>query len=139
MSLPSARFHLFVYGTLRPGGYYHRRLVAGHEVKETAAWVRGQLYALAPGYPGMTAGDRRVEGDILSFDDEGLLQTLDQLEGFDPLNPSSLAGEYTRELCPAFAPDGASLGQVWAYWMLPSRLREYEGRPVERWDHLEKI
>ena len=129
MSLPSARHHVFVYGTLRPGGYYHRRLVEGHPVVTTSAWVRGQLYALSPGYPGMTPGERRVEGEVLSFDDDGLLAALDRLEGYDPNRPVSADFEYTRESCEVFSADGVSLGRVEAYWILPSRLSEYSAGP----------
>ncbi|MFP4281656.1 MAG: gamma-glutamylcyclotransferase [Opitutales bacterium] len=134
MSLPDARHHVFVYGTLRPGGYYHRRLVEGRPVEATPARVRGALYALAPGYPGMRPGDRWVAGEVLSFDADELLGALDELEGYASADPAG--GEYERASCEAWTPDGTLLGTVWAYWILPAKLIEYEGRPVERWDHL---
>jgi gamma-glutamylcyclotransferase (GGCT)/AIG2-like uncharacterized protein YtfP len=135
MALPDLSHHVFVYGTLRPGGYYHRRLLAGKPVTATPAWVRGRLYALSPGYPGLRPGENRVEGEVLSFACDGILAALDALEGFDPADPLSLKGEYTRGLCEAFAPEGPLLGKVWVYWILPSRLSEYAARAVERWDH----
>jgi gamma-glutamylcyclotransferase (GGCT)/AIG2-like uncharacterized protein YtfP len=98
--------------------------------------VRGRLYALSPGYPGLRPGLQKVEGDVLSFDDDALFAQLDHLEGFDPSRPVSEDFEYTREPCEAFSPEGTSLGTVWAYWILPSRLSHYEAIAVERWDHL---
>lgn len=135
MPLPPARHHVFVYGTLRPGGFYHRRLVAGHPVIATPAWTRGQLYALSPGYPGLRPGENRVAGDVLSFDDDGLLRALDELEGFDPAHPDAPDGEYTRERCPVAAADGSPLGEAWAYWIRPERLEAYAARAVTAWDH----
>lgn len=136
MTLPKARHHVFVYGTLRPGGYYHRRLVDGEAVIATPAWVRGTLYVLDPGYPGLRPGNARVEGDVLSFEDDALLARLDKLEGFDPRDPASPDSEYTRERCEAFSLEGQPRGEVWAYWILPSRLSQYNGHVVEHWDHL---
>jgi gamma-glutamylcyclotransferase (GGCT)/AIG2-like uncharacterized protein YtfP len=131
MALPEARYHVFVYGTLRPGGYFYRKLVAGRSVEATSAWVQGTLYALDPGYPGLLPGENRVEGSILSFNDPDLLDQLDDLEGYDAEAPEE--GEYERGEIDAFTPDGTALGRVFVYWILPQRLEEYQGREVEKW------
>ena len=131
MRLPAKRFHVFVYGTLRPGGFYFKRLVEGLGVLSTPAWVSGELYKLDPGYPGLRPGERRVEGDVLSFDEPSLLDQLDELEGYDPQNPE--AGEYKRGQIEAFAMSGAALGEVAVYWILPERLKELNGTPIDKW------
>lgn len=131
MSLPDAQFHVFVYGTLRPGGYFYRKLVAGRAVTETRAWVKGALYSLDPGYPGLRPGEARVEGDVLSFDDAELMDQLDELEGYDAEDPED--GEYLRGTVEACDADGRGLGEVSVYWILPQKLDELNGEPIEDW------
>ncbi len=134
MSLPDALHHVFVYGSLLPGGFYHERLLAGYEVAMNPAWTRGQLYQLAPGYPGLAAGTNRVKGVVLSFSSHRLLGELDHLEGVDPEDPST--GEYFRAPTRVFSPDGAFLDMTDAYWISPGRLTDYDGQPIEYWDPL---
>lgn len=131
MCLPDARFHVFVYGTLRPGGYFYKKVVAGRAVEATPAVVEGALYALEPGYPGLRPGERPVEGTVLSFSDASLMAQLDELEGYDPECP--LDGEYVRGMITARRLDGGLLGDVSVYWIRPEKLIEYRGQRIDNW------
>ena len=50
-------FRVFVYGSLRPGTLHHRQFCEGKIDRAIAAFMRGNLYHLARGYPALTDGD----------------------------------------------------------------------------------
>lgn len=126
-ALPLARFHVFVYGTLRPGGYYARKICTPYPHDYTPAVVDGRLYHLRPGYPGLTHGPDPVRGEVLSFDDPALLRDLDRLEDFHPNAPPA-RNLYLRETTQARDPaTGHPLGEVQIYRMTEDRVRQYGG------------
>ncbi len=114
--LPQARYHLFVYGTLRPGGRYYRKLCAARTPRALPAYVRGRLYHLAAGYPALAPGDQWVRGDILSFDDNTLLRDIDALEEYDPAGPPH-ANVYHRTPVDAYDADARLIATVDTYRM----------------------
>lgn len=72
-------FHLFTYGTLRPGSAPARELLAGCDRVSTAT-VRGTLYDLGE-YPALLlTGEDEVEGEIWRCP-TGVLPRLDAYEG----------------------------------------------------------
>ncbi len=99
--------HIFVYGTLKPGGSNYA-LARG--VTHTApAYLEGyELLHFDPeGYPAMVPGVGRVYGVVLTFEAiEAALPALDALEGTD-LSPP----EYARVLI-MVQPSGET---VWTY------------------------
>jgi gamma-glutamylcyclotransferase (GGCT)/AIG2-like uncharacterized protein YtfP len=108
--------YLFAYGTLQPG-------LAPTKIARVAAklrpagegFVRGVLYDLG-GYPGAVADPRakgKITGTVMDLpEEEGLLEQLDQYEGFDPRSPE--ASEYIRERQTVELVDGGSL-ECWFY------------------------
>ncbi|MDB9315329.1 gamma-glutamylcyclotransferase [Spirulina sp. CS-785/01] len=71
---------VFVYGTLKPGERNYPRYCAGKVVQQQPAFTWGTLYHLSLGYPGMTEGEEKVQGTLLTFSDERVLADLDSLQ-----------------------------------------------------------
>ncbi len=113
-------FHVFVYGTLKPGEANYARYCSQRVIKTCRAIAFGQLYALPFGYPGMTAGDRPIYGFLLSFSDLQVLRDLDTLENYDPQRPAT-ENEYQREKVEVFDLNLQPLGWAWIYRMLPEQ------------------
>ncbi|RMH68055.1 MAG: gamma-glutamylcyclotransferase [Cyanobacteria bacterium J003] len=133
---------LFVYGTLKPGYPPHdlfcRPWLSGHQT----ALVRGRLYHLPMGYPGLTAEEGWVQGELLLFDDPpaSLLTQLDAFEGYSP-NLSPEVNVYCRQEVPVYDLTHQPLGTAWAYIMSTERVRDFNGewlpegvwnRPINR-------
>ena len=108
--------NVFVYGTLQPGEFYYSQYCEGKVMRVCEAIAFGQLYDLPMGYPAMTLGDRPVYGALLSFADPAILNSLDELEGYDPRR-SPTENEYERQQIEVFSLDGRSLGLAWIYLM----------------------
>lgn len=123
---------VFVYGTLKPGGVNYLRYCEGKVYDVQPAYTWGKLYRLCLGYPGMTVGEEKVEGVVLTLLDDGVLSQLDELEDYDPQRPA-IANQYNRKKIPVYDPQGESLGQVWAYVMSLERVQQYQGIPITTW------
>jgi len=113
---------VFVYGTLKPGGRYWPEFCEGKVDEAVPAKVRGELYDMHLGYPGLRlTGDAWVLGYCLTFRNEADFLRLDWLEGYAPDRPEE-ANEYLRLKVPCYDPSGVLLGEVWAYeitkWMM---------------------
>lgn len=108
---------VFVYGTLKPGGHYWPRFCEGKVASAIPAKIRGELYDLHVGYPGVfMRGADWVQGYVLSFPRQADFEQLDVLEGFESGRPNEL-NEYVRLRVDCFDESGACLGEVWAYEM----------------------
>lgn len=106
---------VFVYGTLKPGGRYWPEFCEGKVGKPIPARIRGKLYDLHLGYPGLLLKDTGwVRGHVLSFNTEKDFLRLDYLEGYAP-DRTYLENEYIRKRVPAYSTEGDPLGEVWAY------------------------
>jgi gamma-glutamylcyclotransferase (GGCT)/AIG2-like uncharacterized protein YtfP len=122
---------VFVYGTLKPGGRYWPRFCEGKVSQVVPAKVRGELYDLHVGYPGVVfRGKGWVEGYLLSFPKEADFLQLDRLEGYEPGRDVS-KNEYNRLKMPCFSLDGASLGDVWAYEITDVMLKHHKGTRID--------
>ncbi|MDC0833421.1 gamma-glutamylcyclotransferase [Geitlerinema sp. CS-897] len=120
---------VFVYGTLKPGGRFHKPYCGDRVVATQTGKVRGKLYHLPPvNYPAMTTGDDWVEGVVLSFNDDLALAKLDELEGYQQHRPPS-QNEYNRYEIDVFDlhDSSKSLGTAWAYFMSVERVRSFGG------------
>lgn len=115
---------VFVYGTLKPGEANYQLFCAGI-VEEVEAIAYGLLYDLPLGYPAMTAGDRRVQGFVLTFSDSTALEILDELEGYHPHSVEE--NEYERKLIETFNYKGDSLANAWVYLMSPQQVKHLGG------------
>lgn len=107
---------VFVYGTLKPGEFYHDRYCAAKVVEAQTAFTYGQLFDLPLGYPAMTAGSYPVYGFVLSFADLTVLDELDELENYHPDRPAD-QNEYIRVKTETFSLDHQPLGSAWVYLM----------------------
>ena len=110
---------LFVYGTLR-SGQAARSLIANHVVAAEPASARGQMFALADGYPGFLPGpEGRVVGEVMTLSDlAAAFALLDAYEGED----------FTRALHEVQLADGTVLW-AWCYVLSSPSLAE-EGEPI---------
>jgi gamma-glutamylcyclotransferase (GGCT)/AIG2-like uncharacterized protein YtfP len=118
---------VFVYGTLKPGQANYDRYCGDRILQSLAAQVRGQLFHLCLGYPGMTSGDAWVQGYLLHFADESALAALDRLEDYQYHRPEA-QNEYQRREVEVFEQEGRSLGFAWAYFMTRQKIQQYDGK-----------
>ncbi|MGB0416294.1 MAG: gamma-glutamylcyclotransferase family protein [Coraliomargarita sp.] len=122
MSEPGHR--IFVYGTLKPGGHYWPQFCEGKVSLVIPAKVKGILYDLHLGYPGLRLeGNAFVQGFILTFESQFDFDRVDDLEGYVPQRPES-ENEYNRLKTECFSPAGDSLGTVWTYEVTPAVLKQ---------------
>lgn len=126
---PSDR-SVFVYGSLKPGGRYWPEFCASKVDTPQAAKIRGELYDLHLGYPGLRRqGEGWVHGYILSFKNESDFLKLDKLEGYNP-NESYSLNEYIRLKTPAYSTEGKLLAEVWTYEITEHFLRHCQGTRI---------
>lgn len=127
---------VFVYGTLKPGGFYYKQLCETFRPGAIPAWTSGRLYHLPGfGYPAMTVGEDRIEGYILRFADDTVLPALDELEVYDPERLPE-QNMYLRQRLIVQSHLGPL--EVWAYLMTEAKVAEYQGiyLPEGNWPHL---
>lgn len=117
---------VFVYGTLKPGEAYFQEYCAPHVMDLIPAIAQGRLYDLPLGYPAMTLGEGWVSGFLLHFSSAKVLQTLDDLEGYQPGRPAA-ENEYQRRKLLIFNPNRQRLGLAWAYLMDPNLVDQLKG------------
>lgn len=117
---------VFVYGTLKPGGYYWHRFCEGRVVNILKAQVRGNLYALPMGYPALTQGDGWVQGYLLTLHDEAVLAGFDTLEAYEEGRDPSL-NEYQRIEVGVYLEDRTPVGSAWVYLMDIDRINRFQG------------
>jgi len=127
-----SEYIVFVYGTLKPGGHYWPIFCEGKTVgSAVSAKIRGSLYDLHVGYPGMVLDDSGwVCGFLLTFRREADFLDLDRLEGFVPGRHAS-RNEYNRLKVPCFSPDGGALGEFWGYEMSMVSVNRHKGTRME--------
>ncbi|MER7176934.1 gamma-glutamylcyclotransferase family protein [Streptomyces mesophilus] len=108
----------FVYGTLRPGEYNHRRFLQGRTVAaEPARWAGAELYE-GPGYPYAIEGTGTVHGEIVTpapREYPRLLALLDRLEDYVPGDPDNDYERVARTVETATGPVRA-----WVYVAAPA-------------------
>lgn len=122
---------VFVYGTLKPGGHYWPRFCEGKVSRVVPAKIRGELYDLHVGYPGvLLRGEAWVQGYVLRFPNLADFGQLDVLEGFMSDRPLE-HNEYLRLRVDCFSPEGQPLGEVWAYEMTDSTFRRFPATRIE--------
>lgn len=118
---------VFVYGTLKPGESNYQTYCQRKTIAEIAAYTRGQLYHLPPGYPGMTVGKNKVRGCLLSFSDRQILDDLDALENYSE-NRAAQLNDYYRQKVPVYSLSDESLGTAWCYLMSLEKITLYQGK-----------
>jgi len=123
------KLSLFVYGTLKPGESNYGRYCCDRVLSAMRVYTWGKLYHLSLGYPGMTEGDEKVHGVLLTFADETYLAAIDRLETYHPERSPS-ENEYQRYRIPVFDLEDKFLTETWGYRMLPDKVRQYRGIPI---------
>ena len=122
---------VFVYGTLKPGGHYWPAYCEGKVSDAVPARIRGELYDLHVGYPGLLLGaDSWVQGYVLTFPREADFLQLDVLEDYVP-GRAEAENEYNRLKVEYFDAAGAPMGEVWAYAMTPKMVRHFKGTLID--------
>lgn len=137
MSSQPSVIQVFVYGTLKPGESNYKNYCQGKTIAEIRAYTIGELYHLAPGYPAITKGNSKVEGYLLSFADETILQSLDILEGYSRYRAEKL-NEYNRQQIAVYSLSDESLGTAWGYFMTKAKITALGGKllNVTSWNSL---
>lgn len=108
----SARIeNVFVYGTLMKNFWNYKRLLEGRVKHIIPGKTCGLLYHLNEGYPAMLPGDEIVRGEIIGPIDEGLLASLDRLEGYSKGRKDNL---YHRDVRKVYTDDGKEM-LCWVY------------------------
>lgn len=120
---------VFVYGTLKPGGRYYPDYCEGKTLQEREVYTYGKLFHLPLGYPGLIEGDDRIKGILLTFADESVLESLDELEDYDPMR-SPEQNEYERKRILVYSLDEQFLGEAWGYLMTIEKIQQYQGKFV---------
>ncbi len=129
---------VFVYGTLKPGQANYARYCGDRILQSLPAQVRGQLFHLSLGYPGMTSGETWVQGYLLQFADESALAALDRLEDYQCQRPEA-QNEYQRREVEVFAQEGRSFGFAWAYFMTPQKVQQHNGTWIASGEWLDEM
>lgn len=145
---------VFVYGTLKPGGRYWPEFCEGKVGEPIPAKIRGALYNLHVGYPGLWLGEPNFAsttqpealpnasarpgrsralpkekwalGYVLTFKKEEDFLRLDDLEGYHP-DRSYSENEYVRKKVQSYSIVGAPLGKVWAYEITRHVMKRCQG------------
>jgi gamma-glutamylcyclotransferase (GGCT)/AIG2-like uncharacterized protein YtfP len=108
--------NVFVYGTLKPDQVNHH-LIESKLINITQGFTYGELYHLPLGYPAMIKGNSQIKGFLLSFEDDQVLETLDQLED----------DFYDRLLIPVYSAREEKLSDAWAYITTPEQIKLLAG------------
>jgi len=137
---------VFVYGSLQPGGRNWARYCEGKVVEMKPARVKGRLYRLGDGFPGLVveeAGSREmqnakcktqngqldtlkwVKGWWMQLKDEEALAGFDQLENYQKGRVPE-ENDYQRIRVMCYAEKGGKglepLAEAWTYVMTPERV-----------------
>tara|TARA_B100000614_G_C14156439_1_gene330761 strand:- start:4 stop:438 length:435 start_codon:yes stop_codon:yes gene_type:complete len=134
-SSTTSDFKVFVYGTLKPGGHYWPAFCAGKLAAEPVpAKIRGELYDLHVGYPGLLLrGEQWVHGYLLEMADAAAFAGLDYLEGYVPGRPAA-ENDYNRLRMTCYTPAGEALAEVWIYEMSVEKIAQHDGTRIESGD-----
>lgn len=118
---------IFVYGTLKPGEANYPYYCEGKVIEAIKAYTWGKLFHLPLyGYPGMTVGDSKVKGFLLTFNDPAILANLDKLEDYDSQR-SIEENEYQRQKISVYTLTGEPLGEAWGYVMSLAKVKQLNG------------
>jgi gamma-glutamylcyclotransferase (GGCT)/AIG2-like uncharacterized protein YtfP len=120
------QFHVFVYGTLKPGGRAYRRFCEPSVLAMATARAPGRLYELSMGYPAMTLEAGWVQGMRLTFDDPEALKAMDEFEDYYPNHPED--SEYQRICHTVYVGDSSNPFVAWVYTMEPQQIETLQGQ-----------
>lgn len=118
---------IFVYGTLKPGERNYQLYCANTVIAVQEVIAYGKLYDLPMGYPAAIFPEAYpVRGYLLTFCDLTVLQSLDELEDYNPNQPIS-KNLYHRHQIEVYDSHFSSLGKVWTYSMSQQQIDAYGG------------
>jgi gamma-glutamylcyclotransferase (GGCT)/AIG2-like uncharacterized protein YtfP len=117
---------VFVYGTLKPGEKNYHPYCASQVIETKKAYTWGQLYHLPLGYPAMTTGKSKVMGFLLTFSNEEILESLDELEDYSSQR-SPQDNEYERQKILVYDLTEEPLGEAWSYVMTLKKVEQLKG------------
>jgi gamma-glutamylcyclotransferase (GGCT)/AIG2-like uncharacterized protein YtfP len=126
MKSESSTLDVFVYGTLKPGEANFSAYCEGKVIAQTPCYAWGELYALPVGYPAMTEGKNKVQGMLLSFGDRQILESLDELEGYQSQRVGDV-NEYYRAFIAVYSLGDRLLRHGWLYYMTLAKVKQYRG------------
>lgn len=111
---------IFVYGTLMKG-FENHSMLEQYILSSCQGSIAGRLYHLKEGYPAVTKGKDRIQGEIYWLRDMGkVLPALDYLEDYNQPDTEDL---YKRILCEALTSAGERV-LCYVYVWAPEREAE---------------
>ncbi|MFY0545719.1 gamma-glutamylcyclotransferase family protein [Brevibacillus sp. H7] len=135
------RMPVFVYGSLRAGFENHRLYVQPYPHHVQKAAVRGRLYHLPSGYPGLLLEDEGwVSGELIFFADgvyAEVMSRLDKLETF--YGPGDPRNEYERVIVEATLTETSESIRAYAYLYVDEAYAKRKGICVPDGDWREFI
>ena len=109
---------VFVYGTLKVGGFFGKKLDSVR-IKSKPATIRGTLYRI-PGlfpshFPGLkTSGDGLVRGELHEFDPESqVIEVIDRIEQYHKESPKM--SMYIRKRAKVETEEGTEKAYVYEF------------------------
>ena len=118
---------LFVYGTLKRRFEAHEILAGSRFVSEGS--ISGSLYDLGVDFPAaVNDGTRnRVFGELFEIQD-GLIDDIDEYEGFNPDDPDESV--FVREIADISLPDRKTV-KAEVYYMPENQLSRFFAHPIQ--------
>ncbi|WP_081166837.1 gamma-glutamylcyclotransferase family protein [Lactococcus garvieae] len=97
---------VFVYGSLRTDMFNYEKYLKGQVLESIQAKIKGNLFHIEnKGYPAIFDGNSEIVGEVFTFKDfSKSIQTLDDMENFNPESPES--SEYIRLRTTAYLSNG---------------------------------
>ncbi len=121
---------VFVYGTLMKGYGNHRVFLEGKARQCGRGIIKGELFHLPEGYPGLLKGEGPVRGEVYEIRDENVLKSLDGLEGYEEGGSGNLY-ERARE---TVTMEGEETLECWVYYYRDGDYARSRGVFVENGD-----
>ncbi|HTL89593.1 MAG TPA: gamma-glutamylcyclotransferase family protein [Leptolyngbya sp.] len=120
--------HIFVYGTLKPdeNNYF---LCVDRVTSCQRAIAHAALYHLPLNYPTIVPGNAQTYGYLLTFEDQSILEILDEYEQHEPdtIKRFGANNDYQRRKIEIFDLNGKTLGLAWAYLMTLEQVNRLSG------------
>lgn len=119
---------LFAYGLLKSGQDFFNEHLKDKAVLIKKGYVLGELYMLPEGYPAISEGSERIEGEFMIFKDSGILRLTDEFEEYDDFFPDKSL--YIRKDTMVYFED-KTRDHAWIYVMRKDRIAAMKGRKLK--------
>ncbi len=114
---------VFTYGLLKPGSDFFNKELKEKVTKIEHAYVQGILSGVkGKDYSGILEGQGKVDGKLLTFEDDTLLESIDDYEDEGKIYKRVEYDVYTWD--PAFPVNRLTPEKAWVYFLIPEFANE---------------